>query len=115
MNDHTDYDAKLAYEADEANYSIIEYRGKQNPAEHWKAPFVTGHTYYVRWSYGLDFEAMRFEIQEPIWRHPADRDIKFEMPFYDVRDAINVNDHSGDLTGIANQTLNINRSMNRFG
>ena len=26
------------------------------PSNHWTAPFVTGHTYYMRFEYGLDFD-----------------------------------------------------------
>jgi hypothetical protein len=70
--------------------SIIEFRGKKNPSNHWVAPFVTGHTYYLRWEYGLDFEKMRFEIIEPLWDSDKDKDIRFEIPFYDVREAIHV-------------------------
>ena len=51
-----DATALLAYEADESNYGVIPFRSKDDPESHWKAPFVTGHTYYLRWSYGLDFE-----------------------------------------------------------
>jgi hypothetical protein len=112
-HDNSDDAARLAYEADENNFSIIEMRGKQNPKNHWVAPFVTGHSYYLRWSYGLDFENARFEIIEPVWRHPQDKDIKFEMPFYDVRDAIHIDDNTGER--IANQTLYKQRAYNRFG
>ena len=38
--------------------SWIEYRPKANPKNHWTAPFVTGHTYYMRWLDILDFEEM---------------------------------------------------------
>ena len=38
--------------------SIIEFRNMKRPNNHWNAPFVTGHTYYIRWEYGLDFERM---------------------------------------------------------
>ena len=40
----------------------VDFRGKTNPADHWTVPFVTGHKYYLRWEYGLDFEKMRFSI-----------------------------------------------------
>jgi hypothetical protein len=33
---------------------------------------------------------MRFEIIEPLWERDLDKDIVLEMPFYDVRTAINV-------------------------
>jgi hypothetical protein len=52
-------------EGDAANgYELtpVAFRRKTNPADHWAVPFVTGHKYYLRWEYGLDFETMRFEI-----------------------------------------------------
>ena len=70
--------------------SVIEFRFKKNPKNHWAAPFVTGHTYYMRWDYGVDVEAMDVEIIEPLWNDPRDKDIKFEHPSYDVREAIYV-------------------------
>ena len=44
---------------DTSRCSVIEYRGKKNPKKHWNAPFVTGHTYYMRWEHGVDFENVR--------------------------------------------------------
>ena len=38
-----------AYEADNNNYSIVDFRPKANPADHWCVPFVTGKKYYLRW------------------------------------------------------------------
>ena len=102
-----------AYEADEANYGVIEFRGKKNPANHWAAPFVTGHTYYLRWSYGLDFEQMRFEIVEPLWDNDLDKDILLEIPFYDVREAIHVDASDGER--VVNKTLSTGREYNKFG
>ena len=93
--------------------SWIEFRGKSNPANHWTAPFVTGHTYYLRWEYGLDFEAMRFEIVEPLWNSDLDKDIQLEMPFYDVRSDIIVRPDIGEPIG--NKTLTIGRYYNKFG
>jgi hypothetical protein len=56
-------DADLfAYETNAANGCTLPMRSKKRPSNHWKAPFVTGHTYYLRWSYGLDFEKIRMEI-----------------------------------------------------
>ena len=52
----------MAYEADDSNYSIVPFRAKKNPKNHWAVPFVTGHKYYVRWAFGLDFEKMNFEV-----------------------------------------------------
>ena len=107
---------RLEYEGaggDNANCSIIEFRGKSNPANHWTAPFVTGHTYYLRWEYGLDFEAMRFEIVEPLWNSDLDKDIQLEIPFYDVRSDIIVRPNIGDPIG--NATLAKSRLYNKFG
>jgi hypothetical protein len=104
------------YEAageDNSLCSIIEFRGKTRPANHWTAPFVTGHTYYLRWEYGLDFEKMRFEIIEPLWNSTNDKDIIFEMPFYDVRSEIRVQPNIGDR--VDNNTLTLTRDWNKFG
>jgi hypothetical protein len=104
------------YEAageDNSLCSIIEFRGKTRPANHWTAPFVTGHTYYLRWEYGLDFEKMRFEIIEPLWNSTNDKDIIFEMPFYDVRERIEVQPDIGEL--VPNSTLITTRDYNEFG
>lgn len=103
----------MAYEADADNVSKIAFRFKKNPKNHWAAPFVTGHKYYVRWSYGLDFERMRFEIIEPVWRHEQDKDIVFELPFFDVREDIIITDSNNDP--VDNSTLSFNRDYNRFG
>lgn len=106
-------DEVRAYEADESNYGVIPFRGKQRPKNHWKAPFVTGHTYYLRWSYGLDFEKMKIEIQEPLWDSPKDADIQFEIPFYDVREKIIIKDSAGETIG--NKTLSKIVLQNKFG
>jgi hypothetical protein len=81
----------------------VQFRRKTNPSNHWTVPFVTGHKYYLRWEYGLDFERMRFEINQWQWDDPEDKDIEFELPFYDVREAITVdgNDHER----ISNNTI----------
>lgn len=64
---------------------------------------MTGHKYYLRWEYGLDFETMRFEINQWQWDDPEDKDIEFELPFYDVREAITVDGNDGER--IDNNTI----------
>ena len=93
---------------------MIEFRFKKNPKNHWVAPFVTGHTYYMRWDYGVDFEAMDVEIIEPLWNDSRDKDIKFEHPFYDVREAIYVDPNGDSSARIANGTLT-GKDHNIFG
>ena len=113
-----DRDCLRAYEAAGENNSacsIIEYRGKTNPANHWCAPFVTGHRYYVRWEYGVDFEAMDVAIIPELWDDERDKDIKFEMPFYDVREHIHVDPNGDSANRIANGTLSLGRDHNKFG
>lgn len=39
----------IAYEANNNNYSIVDWREKANPKDHWCVPFVTGKKYYLRW------------------------------------------------------------------
>lgn len=95
----------IAYESDDANYSIVDWREKKNPSEHWCVPYVTGKKYYVRWEHGLDFEKMKFEIIPWLWDE-TDLDIEFEMPHYDVREAVYVDDNQG--LRIENNTLGTN-------
>ena len=80
-----------AYQADEANYSIVNYR-----LGSWTVPVVTGHRLYLRWSYGLDFTKMRFEIIDWLWEADFDADIELEIPFWDQREAIYVDDNAGN-------------------
>ena len=67
----------------------------------------------MRWEYGVDFEKMRFEIAEPLWNDARDKDIIFEMPFYDVRERIDVKPNIGEI--IPNKTLDLTRDYNKFG
>jgi hypothetical protein len=54
-----DNDTKSAYLLDKDNYSTILYKGKQDPADGWATPFVTGHKYKVHWGQtGIDFEQL---------------------------------------------------------
>ena len=69
---------------------------------HWCVPYVTGKKYYVRWEHGLDFEKMKFEIVPWLWDED-DLDIEFEMPHYDVREAVWVDDNQGNR--IDNNTI----------
>lgn len=95
------------------NYSIVPFRPKTNPGDHWAIPYVTGKKYYVRWEYGLDFEKMRFEIIPWLW-DDTDGDIEFVMPHYDVREAVYVDDNLGNR--IENQTIALNAATgNKFG
>ena len=70
---------------------------------HWCAPFVTGHNYYLRWAQGLDIESMRIEIVEPLWTLTTDIDIHLELPFFDKRENIFVDYDDG--TRMANLTM----------
>lgn len=38
------------------NYGIVPMRFKKNPFNHWLAPFVTGHKYYVKYENILNIE-----------------------------------------------------------
>ena len=91
-----------AYEADTNNYSVVDFREKANPSNHWCVPYVTGKRYYARWEQGLDFTKMKFEIVSWLWDED-DLDIEFELPFYDVREAVYVDDNLG--TRYLNNTL----------
>lgn len=92
----------LDYEADVSQYSVVDWRPKANPSDHWCVPFVTGTKYYARWEFGLDFTKMKFEIVSWLWDED-DLDIEFELPFYDVRAAVHVDDNLGNR--IPNNTI----------
>ena len=83
------------------------------PSNHWTAPFVTGHTYYMRWEYGLDFDQLQFYVEEHNWDSIYDKDIKLEMPFYAARSDITVTDNKGNI--IANETLDMEAEHNQYG
>lgn len=102
----------LDYEADELNYSKVEFRKKRNPSDHWAVPFVTGKTYYVRWAFGLDFEKMNFSIVPWLW-DASDLDVQFKMPHYDVREAVYVDNNLGER--IENNTIVTNAPNYSFG
>ena len=53
--------------AEDSNYSVVDWRQKKNPLNHWCIPFVTGHKYYLRWEYGLDFDTMLVERVNWLW------------------------------------------------
>jgi hypothetical protein len=94
--------------------SIIDWRFIEvEPWNHWTAPFVTGHTYYLRWEFGMDFDAMRFAINEPLWDSIYDKDIKLEIPVYSARDGIEVKDSNNTI--IANETYHKDDVHNVFG
>jgi hypothetical protein len=46
------------YLLEKANYGMMEFRPKLDPANGWAVPFVTGHKYKIHWGTGLDFEEM---------------------------------------------------------
>lgn len=94
-------DQLTAYIADTANYSIVPWRAKKNPKNHWNVPFVTGKKYLVRWAFGLDFEKMTFEIISWLWED--DELVEFEMPHYDVREAVYVDTNLGER--VENNTI----------
>ena len=84
------------YMADEDNYTILDWREKANPGSHWAAPFVTGKKYYLRFEFGLDFEYLRVDRVKWLWNSDVDGDLYWVMPFYDVREAIYVDDNNGN-------------------
>jgi hypothetical protein len=72
---------------------------------------VTGKNYYIRWEFGLDFEGVRFEIINWVWKR-SDRDIKLTFAHYDVREAIYVDDNSGKRH--LNNTIGDERNANKL-
>ena len=43
------------------DYSIVPFRQKLDPKNHWAMPFVTGHKYKIHWRFGLDFTQMQID------------------------------------------------------
>ena len=100
-----DYRGQLEAGNEGDGCSWIEYRPKANPANHWTAPFVTGHTYYMRWLDILEFESMTFSIIPELWNNTNDKDIRLYMPFNDARENILVDPNGNSNNRIANETL----------
>lgn len=57
---------------------------------------------------------MRIEIVEPLWTLNSDKDIHLEIPFYDVRESINI-DTAPFNDRIGNMTLSKHSYYNKFG
>ena len=73
--------------------SNVEWKEKANPSAHWTVPYVAGHKYYIRWSFGLDFDSYHLQIIDWLWE---DEDsIEFTMPFYETRAAIYFDSDTG--------------------
>jgi hypothetical protein len=64
-------------------YSVFEFRPKQDPVNAWAIPVVTGHKYKVHWQNGLDFEQMQVTLS-PHWA-PEDKNVYLVHNFTDVR------------------------------
>jgi hypothetical protein len=58
---------------------------------------------------------MDVEITEPLWDSELDKDIKFEMPFYDVREEIYVDPNGDESLRVSNGSLVAGRDWNKFG
>ena len=75
------------------NASQIDWVKDFNPMRHWTVPVVTGHKYYMRWEYGLDFEYYSLDIVPWLWDNSES--ITIVMPHYDRREAINFETNNG--------------------
>jgi len=64
MKNATTYDAFMG---EESNYSVVPWRDRADPANHWTVPFVTDAKYYIRWEHGLDFEKMTVRRTPWLW------------------------------------------------
>lgn len=84
------------YMADESNYSIVQWREKKTPMRHWAIPFVTGHKYYMRWEYGLDFTQIVMDRVNWLWKNENDSYIWLVMPHYERREAVVVTSDVGN-------------------
>ena len=63
---------------------------------------MTGHRYYGRWSYGLDFEGVGLTIVPFIWEDSRPS-VEMVLPHYEVREAIDFFSSVGGK--VANETL----------
>jgi hypothetical protein len=91
-----------AYVADTSNYGVVPMRFKKNPFNHWLAPMVTGHKYYMKFENILNIEQAKIQIVEPLW-DDRDKNIIMTWPFTDPRERIELTYPDGKM--IANQTL----------
>ena len=46
---------KEAYIENEENYSVYNFRSKENPSDAWAVPYVTGRKYRIHWANYLDY------------------------------------------------------------
>jgi hypothetical protein len=46
------------YAANSSAYSVAPFKTHRDPYNGWSMPYVTGHTYKIHWSSGLDFTRM---------------------------------------------------------
>ena len=58
---------------------------------------------------------MDLAITEPLWDSDLDKDIKFEMPFYDVREEIYIDPNGDESLRVSNGSLVAGRDWNKFG
>jgi hypothetical protein len=66
------------------NYAQIAFKSKNDPANSWAVPFVTGHRYMIWWSTELlDWTTMKYDISEK-WQ-PEDLNVRFFHPYGEVR------------------------------
>ena len=84
------------------NGSELEFLPYANPFNHWTAPYVTNHRYYLRWLWGLDFESVNVQIEPYIWEQ-SHKSVEFVAPHYEVREAIDFVTEKGGLQ--PNKTL----------
>ena len=89
------------YTNDTDNYSVVPFRPKINPANHWCFPAVTSHKYKIHWRNGLDFTKMQMDVSEK-W-NSSDLSIHLVFNFSDVRAAVEMRT-GNDL--IPNNTIN---------
>jgi len=89
----------------EANYGIVPFKEKKDPASAWAMPFITGHRYRLHWEAGLDFDKMKIEISE-MWE-ADDKNVNLVFNFTEKREAINITSNYGGSGSvlIANNTL----------
>jgi hypothetical protein len=92
-----------AYLDSNDNYSQVYFKEKQKPMNGWAIPFVTNHRYRIHWNEGLDFEQMKFEVNEN-WE-TTDHNVLINMNFTETREVMNVTTGYGSGDLIANATL----------
>ena len=65
--------------------AMVGWRKYDKPKNHWAAPYVTHHSYYLDWGY--DYYSIDLGIVVDLWED-TDESVIFTLPFIETREAI---------------------------